>query len=112
MPRRSGCSIFSVSVVARVAAAACCLHPVNSVRACELRRNSRRWFRRVLCDYALSLPLSLSLAAWSEVARLSVSRWPRPPGDKAPVLPGESPRPGGILPFRLRVQRSEGEGEG
>lgn len=46
----------------------------------------------------LSHTLARSLAAWSGVARLSVSLWPRPTGDKAPVLPGESPHPAGILP--------------
>lgn len=47
---------------------------------------------------SLSLSLPRSLTAWSEVAGLSVRLWPRPSGDKAPVLPGESPRPVGILP--------------
>lgn len=54
---------------------------------------------------------SLTLAAWSEVARLSVSLWPRPSGDKAPVLPGESPRPDGILRSPTGAGRRRGGGE-
>lgn len=57
-----------------------------------------------------SLSLFHSLAAWSEVARLSVSLWPRPSGDKAPVLPGESPHPAGILPSPTGAAQGGGRG--
>lgn len=64
-------------------------------------------FHLLLYDYALSRSPCL-LSAWSEVARLSVSLWPRPSGDKAPVLPGESPHPAGILPSPTGAARGVG----
>lgn len=67
----------------------------------------------IVPDLSPSLSLSPLLAAWSELAKLSVRLWLRPSGDKAPVLPGESPHPAGILPSPTgcragRREREEG----
>lgn len=85
--------------------------PITRPRAGTKLGSSECKFHLLLYDYALSRWPRLR-CAWSEVARLSVSLWPRPPRDKALLLPGENPRPAGILPSPTgAVQGWEWRGE-
>lgn len=76
-------------------------------------------FCRCLSSVSVSVSVSLFCLPPSpsefEVARLSVSLWLRPTGDKALVLPGESPHPCRNSPSptdreQIRTKPTEGEG--